>query len=392
LALSIKKRSSSGSVGLDIDGRFLAAAEVVNGRLVRVASAELPAGVLVDGEVADRAALGAAIKDFAGTAGLPRDVQLGISNQQIVVRMLDLPKIEDASERDQAIRFQAAEAIAMPLDEAVLDHQLAGYSSGPDGTERMQVVVVAARRAMIEDYLGAATDAGLKPSGIDLDAFALVRMLAGQAGSPVHTPSPAYEEPSPTYDEPLPSEDAVTEPLPAVYGPQLEGASAPGSEELPDTEPLSFPKPYAQTPDPPAAAIAEPAPIEAPTDAPPSARVYCHLGGVSNLAIAVDDACFFTRALAARFDAPGAAMALADEIRLSIDYYMAQANALPVGDAVLSGVGSRDELLVSEIGSLLTIPVLVAAPLGALDAGAVPHDHDPRRYTVAAGLAMAAAA
>ena len=54
---------------------------------------------------------------------------LGVSNQQIVVRVIDMPRIDDASERDAALRFSAAETIAMPLDEAVLDHQIAGYTT-----------------------------------------------------------------------------------------------------------------------------------------------------------------------------------------------------------------------------------------------------------------------
>ena len=44
----------------------------------------------------------------------------------------------------------------MPLDEAVLDHQVVGYTEAPDGAPRMQVVVVAARRSMIEALLEAA--------------------------------------------------------------------------------------------------------------------------------------------------------------------------------------------------------------------------------------------
>ena len=115
---------------------------------------------------------------FATASGLPRNVRLGVANQQIVVRVVELPRIEDEKQRDAAVRFQASEAIAMPLDEAVLDHQIAGYARRTDGTARMQVVLVAARRKMIETLLEAVKAAGLKADGIDLDAFALVRALA----------------------------------------------------------------------------------------------------------------------------------------------------------------------------------------------------------------------
>jgi Tfp pilus assembly PilM family ATPase len=307
---SLRKNSSSGAVGLDIDGRYLAAAEVQSGRVVRGVSLDLPEGLVADGEVVNRDGLAEALKHFATDTGLPKSVRLGVSNQQIVVRVIELPRIEDEKQRDAAVRFQAAEAIAMPLDEAVLDHQVAGYNEAPDGSPRMQVVVVAARRSMIEALLEAAKQAGLKPEGIDLDAFALVRMLA------VAT-------------------DTITG----------------------DT-----------------------------------ARVYCHLGGVSNLAIAVGTACLFTRPLAAVWDDDGAGARLADEIRLSIDYYMTQPQAKPVGEIVLSGPGSADEELVESLGVHLGLPTTVAAPLGVLDRSALGAGEDPHRLTVAAGLAMGKAA
>ena len=311
MSLSLRKNSSGGSVGLDIDGRYLAAAQVENGRVVRGVSLDLPAGLVSDGEVVNRDGLAEALKNFVTEAGLPKSVRLGVANQQIVVRVVELPRIEDEKQRDAAVRFQAAEAIAMPLDEAVLDHQVAGYSEAPDGSPRMQVVLVAARRSMIEALLEAAKQAGLKPEGIDLDAFALVRTLAAVSG------------------------DAL----------------------LPD-----------------------------------SARVYCHLGGVTNLAIAVGTACLFTRPLSAVWDDEDAGAHLADEIRLSIDYYMTQAQAKPVGEVVLSGPGSADEQLVESLGVHLGLPTIVAAPLGVLDRSALDSSEDPHRLTVAAGLAMGQAA
>src|ERR687893_1082575 len=178
MAFSLRKTSKGGTIGLDIDGRYLAAAQVAGGRVTQSASHELPEGLVRDGEVADVQALGEQLRTFAANAGLPKGVRLGVANQQIVVRVIELPRIEDEKQRDAAVRFQAAEAIAMPLDDAVLDHQVAGYTEAPDGTPRMQVVLVAARRSMIEGLLEAAKQAGLKPEGVDLDAFALVRTLA----------------------------------------------------------------------------------------------------------------------------------------------------------------------------------------------------------------------
>lgn len=306
MAFSLRKSSERGTVGLDIDGRYLAAAQIKEGRMLSGASIDLPEGLISDGEVTDPAGLAAQLKTFASTAGLPKRVRLGVANQQIVVRVVELPRIDDAKQRNAAVRFQASEAIAMPLDEAVLDHQIAGYASAPDGTPRMQVVLVAARRKMVESLLEATNAAGLKAEGIDLDAFALVRALAGE-----------------TRDD--------------------------------------------------------------------GARVFCHLAGVTNLAVAVGSSCFFTRPLSAVWNSEDAGSALADEIRLSIDYYMTQPQARRVGEVVLSGPGSADAPLVEGLGVQLGIPVRVAAPLGAIDASGLAADEDPHRYTIAAGLSMGAA-
>ena len=64
----------------------------------------------------------------------------------------------------------------MPLEQAVLEHHSLGIVETPDGP-RTRVVVVAARRDMIERLLDATRKAGLRPAGVDLSAFAMIRAL-----------------------------------------------------------------------------------------------------------------------------------------------------------------------------------------------------------------------
>jgi Tfp pilus assembly PilM family ATPase len=125
-----------------------------------------------------------------------------------------------------------------------------------------------------------------------------------------------------------------------------------------------------------------------------SARVYCHLGAITNLAIAVGGSCLFTRPLATRADATGAvdAFALAEEIRLSIDFYLAQPETRPVREIVLSGTRAGDDGLREQLGAATGLDVSVAEPLGTFDRAALPAGEDPRRHTVALGLSMGAAA
>ena len=167
-------------VGLDLDPGYVAAAEVeVNGRVSvkRSAIAPLHPGVLRDGEVADPAALTQALSALWAESGLGRQVRLGLANQRIVVRTLDLPPLEDPKAIASAVRVEAPDHIPMPMDEAILDHQVIGLVDTPAG-KRTRTVVVAVRRQMVERYVEAVRAAGLRIAGIDLSAFALLRALS----------------------------------------------------------------------------------------------------------------------------------------------------------------------------------------------------------------------
>jgi type IV pilus assembly protein PilM len=74
------------------------------------------------------------------------------------------------------VRFQAQDQVPMPLSNAVLDFHALGIVETPEGP-RQRVVLVAAQRDMIQRLLAAVRDAGLRPEGIDLSAFALIRSL-----------------------------------------------------------------------------------------------------------------------------------------------------------------------------------------------------------------------
>jgi type IV pilus assembly protein PilM len=167
-------------VGLDIDATGIVAASVtVNGRvrIERVAFTPLEPGIIRDGEVADVDGLAEALKTlYRENKGLDKRVRVGLANQKIVVRVIDLPYLEDAKELAAAVRFQAQDQLPMPLEHAVLDHQPLAIVEDAAG-RRQRVLLVAARREMVERVLAALRSAGLKPEGVDLSAFATVRAL-----------------------------------------------------------------------------------------------------------------------------------------------------------------------------------------------------------------------
>jgi type IV pilus assembly protein PilM len=178
-----RKQRTATVVGLDLDPSHIAAAEVhSNGSIAvtRGAIAPLRPGVLRDGEASDPSALAAALKELFEENDLPRRVRLGIANQRIVVRSLDLPVIEDPKGLAAAVQQMAPDHIPMPMDEAIVDFQSLGVVDTAEGP-RSRVVIVAVRREVIDRLVSATREAGLEVEGIDLAAFGMVRALAPAA-------------------------------------------------------------------------------------------------------------------------------------------------------------------------------------------------------------------
>ncbi len=168
-------------VGLKIGASRLVAARVsVNGSVEvhQIASEPLPRGIVMGGEVREVEALGQALKSFFRKHKLPkRAVRVGVANNRIGVRTIELEGIADPKQVANAVRFRAQEALPIPLDQAVLDYQVLSEDCDPEGLPRKKVLLVVAYRDLISGYTQACKAAGVKLVGIDLEAFALLRSL-----------------------------------------------------------------------------------------------------------------------------------------------------------------------------------------------------------------------
>lgn len=177
------RRASTTFVGLTIEpGRIAAARVSVNGsiRIEDGGWAEIDPGVVRDGEVAEPEALAQALRElWLEHKQLDKKLRIGVANSRIVVRTLLLPPIADAKQLAAAVNFQARDAIPMPIADAVLDYHVVGIVDTPEGP-RQRIILVAARRDMIDDVLTAVRAAGLKPAAIDLSAFGMIRALQRQ--------------------------------------------------------------------------------------------------------------------------------------------------------------------------------------------------------------------
>ncbi|MDO9556773.1 MAG: type IV pilus assembly protein PilM [Coriobacteriia bacterium] len=185
---SISFGSSSAAIGLDIGTDHVRVAQVkpvgAGFELSGYGSVEIPMGAVVEGEIVDVDAVSSAIKELWRRSNVHgKNVAIGVANQKVIVRLIDLPFMERA-ELEGAIQYQAQDYIPMAVEESILDFQIIGDYMTPGDEHMMEVLLVAAHREMIGNAVAAVEGAGLKLTQIDVSSFAIVRALMGM-GQPV---------------------------------------------------------------------------------------------------------------------------------------------------------------------------------------------------------------
>jgi type IV pilus assembly protein PilM len=172
-------------IGVDIGSTGVRAAELsmrgVPPQLVRVAQVPIPEGAVGSGEVRDPAAVSDSLRELWHRGRFrSRDVILGVANQRVVVREVSLPWMTDKELRE-SLPFQVQEFVPIPVEEAVLDfHILEEFER--EGRRMVRILLVAAQKTMIQQIVAAAELAKLRPVGLDLVPFAIVRSVGSIDG------------------------------------------------------------------------------------------------------------------------------------------------------------------------------------------------------------------
>ncbi len=176
---------ASSAIGVDIGSRTIAVAEVKGGRgatsVTNFGGVELPDDAVREGEILDPPAVAEALRELVGTAKLSgKKVWLGVANQRVVVRQVDLPAMEEKELR-ASLRYQVQEYIPIPVEEAELDVHVVSDYTADDGAPMQRLLLVAGHQDMIAAHVDAAVQAGLKPIGVDLNPFAVLRAMGDES-------------------------------------------------------------------------------------------------------------------------------------------------------------------------------------------------------------------
>jgi type IV pilus assembly protein PilM len=95
-----------------------------------------------------------------------------VSGRSVIVRYVTMAQMP-ADDLRQAIKFEADKYIPFEVDEVIMDTQILEDNVGDPASPEMKVLLVAVRKSLVEEHLALLAEAGLQPSIIDVDAFAL---------------------------------------------------------------------------------------------------------------------------------------------------------------------------------------------------------------------------
>jgi type IV pilus assembly protein PilM len=171
MALFGRKKTS---VGLDIGSGLIKVAVVDHSKrgpeLVRVTVTPLLADAIVEGEVMDPGIVAEAIRAALASAGVTaKAVVTAVGGRDVIIKKIQIERVKESQARE-LMRFEAEQHVPFDMESVQLDFQI--LDPDADGLE-MSVLLVAAKRELIESKMRMLTDAGLEPGLVDVEAFAL---------------------------------------------------------------------------------------------------------------------------------------------------------------------------------------------------------------------------
>ncbi|HEX7938138.1 MAG TPA: type IV pilus assembly protein PilM [Gemmatimonadaceae bacterium] len=171
MALFGRNRST---IGLDIGSGLIKVAVVDHSKKVpelkRVAIQPLMQDAIVEGEVMDPGVVAEAIQTALSAAGVStKQVVTAVGGRDVIIKKIQIERVKEQAARD-LMRWEAEQHVPFDMESVELDFQI--LDPDADGLE-MSVLLVAAKRELVEAKMRVLTDSGLEPAMVDVDAFAL---------------------------------------------------------------------------------------------------------------------------------------------------------------------------------------------------------------------------
>jgi len=137
----------------------------------------LPPEAIVDGALMNSTAIVQAVQELMSELKVKgKDVAIGVSGHSVIIKKIQMPRMSQ-DELEESIQWEAEQYIPFDVKDVNIDTQILD-GGGNDATGQMDVLLVAAKKDMINDYTTVVSEAGLAPVVVDVDAFAVQNMFS----------------------------------------------------------------------------------------------------------------------------------------------------------------------------------------------------------------------
>lgn len=172
-------------IGLDIGSHAVKICELANTgkgyRLQSLGSAKLPEGAVEDGALQDPEAVSTIIASLLKNLKIKqKEVGISISGYSVIVKKINLAVMSEEAMANH-IQAEAEQYIPFDIDDVYLDFQDL-HTNNEEEEERTDVMLVAAKKEVVDGYLEMLRGLGLKPALVDVDAFALENAYSANFG------------------------------------------------------------------------------------------------------------------------------------------------------------------------------------------------------------------
>src|SRR3954470_2524506 len=136
----------------------------------------LPPEAIVDGALMNSTAIVQAMQELLAELKVrTREVSIGVSGHSVIIKKIQMPRMSQ-EELEESIQWEAEQYIPFDVKDVNIDTQILNADAN-DQTGQMDVLLVAAKKDMINDYTTVVSEAGLTPVVVDVDAFAVQNMF-----------------------------------------------------------------------------------------------------------------------------------------------------------------------------------------------------------------------
>ena len=162
-------------VGIDIGSSSVKVVQLKDNKgsfqLLNVGIFPLPPEAIVDNTLMDSSSIAAAIKNLVASLGIKiKDVACSISGNSVIIRKIVLAAMPQEELEDQ-ISWEAEQYIPFDINDVNMDFQI--LSPDRNDPSKMNVLLVASKKDIINDYVSLFSAAGMQLSVVDVDSFAI---------------------------------------------------------------------------------------------------------------------------------------------------------------------------------------------------------------------------